>query len=133
MKKIIYIALMASFAACGEGKHALVPAENDLDAGREFVRAALDGDFEKANFFLLKDSTNELLIKQQEQNYRNQPAGVRSEYKEASIRIIERKTLDDSTSTFRYYQSANSKDTTTLRIVKKEGQWLVDLKSVIKM
>jgi hypothetical protein len=31
-------------------------AEDAQDAGREFIRASLDGNYDKAKFYLLKDS-----------------------------------------------------------------------------
>ena len=108
-------------------------AENDTDAAREFVRAVLDGDFSKASFYLLKDSTNQLLIERQKKNYEQLNSLERNNYKESSIRPVGIIKENDSTTIFRYYHSANPTDTTPLRIVKQNGEWLVDLKSVIKM
>lgn len=119
-------------ASCSNGGSYKKP-ENAIDAGREFVRAALDGDHDKAFRYLLKDSTNELLFAQQETNYQRLTAQEKSNYKESSIRPVEIKPENDSVTIFRYYHSANNKDTFPLRIVKHNGEWLVDLKSIIKM
>jgi hypothetical protein len=61
---IIFIFLAACTAGGGYEK-----AENAQDAGREFIRATLDGNHQKARFYLLQDTTNLLLIERQQQNY----------------------------------------------------------------
>lgn len=125
-----FISLVLS---CNEQTSSAPAAENALDAGREFVRAALDGDHVKAARYLLKDSLNQRLFDQQVQNYNNLNEAERKRFLESSIRPVSIKTMNDSTTLFRYYHSANPTDTTELRITKKQGQWLVDLKSVIKL
>ena len=50
---------MLLLVACG---HSFKKAEDAQDAGREFIRAALDGNYEKASFYLYTDSTNLLLL-----------------------------------------------------------------------
>lgn len=108
-------------------------AESALDAGREFVRAALDGDYKKAGAYLLKDSMNLMLFAQQQTNYASMSPEQKRDYKESSIRPVAILSENDTVTQFRYYHSANPTDTTNLRIVKSNGKWLVDLKSVIKM
>ncbi|MBC7851102.1 MAG: hypothetical protein H7Y31_15275 [Chitinophagaceae bacterium] len=108
-------------------------ASSATEAGREFVDAILDGNHDKAFFYLLKDSTNELLFEQQKSNYHQLSNSDKKNYEESSIVVIDIKPESDSVNIFRYYHSANPKDTTPLRVVKKQEEWLVDLKSVIKM
>ena len=126
-------ALLFALHSCSNNTAVYTKAENATDAGREFVRAVLDGDFAKASFYLYKDSTNQLLFKQQQNNYNAMEKEAKASYKESSIRPIGPREETDSTSIFRYYHSANPKDTTALRIVKHNSEWLVDLKSVIKL
>lgn len=108
-------------------------AEDAQDAGRQFIRASLDGDYAKARFYLLKDSINLMLIERQELNYQQLNPEARREYREANIRPLEIKNENDSVTIYTYYHSSNVKDTTTIRITKINGEWLVDLKSIIKM
>ena len=108
-------------------------AEDAQDAGREFIDASLDGDYARARFYLLKDSTNMLLIKQQQTNYEQLSAEIKRLNREAAIRPLEIRKENDSTTLYKYYHTANTKDTTTIRIKRENGEWLVDLKSVIKM
>lgn len=108
-------------------------AENGTDAAREFIRAALDGDYDKASLYMVKDSTNDLLLKQQDDNYKGLSVIDQNNFKNASIRPTGIRKENDSVMYFSYYHSAHTTDTTTLRVLLKNGKWLVDLKSVIKM
>jgi molybdopterin/thiamine biosynthesis adenylyltransferase len=124
------ISIAAVLYSCSDD---FAPAENSTDAAREFVDAALKGNYRKAYFYLLKDSTNEMMFETLKKSYDDMDPKLRREYKEASIIVIEKKDLNDSLSTFKYYPSSNPKDTTSLRIMKAMGLWQVDLKSVIKI
>lgn len=128
MYKIFLALIILSVISCKE-ESKLTPAEDAEEAGTRFIRASLDGDYAKARFYLLKDSTNLFLIKQQQSNYEQMPANEKRGFKESSIRPIQILKESDSVTLYRYYYTANPKDTTTLRIKKQNGEWLVDLKS----
>ena len=106
-------------------------AENAQDAGREFIKATLEGDHKKARFYLLKDTTNLLLIEKQQQNYNRLTMEEKREHRESNIRPLNIKKINDSLTSYQYYTSYNPKDTTTISIVKSNGDWLVDLKSIL--
>lgn len=129
----IFLAISAllTFSCTDDTKY--TRAEDAQDAGREFIDASLDGDYARARFYLLKDSTNMLLIKQQQINYEQLSAETKRLNREAAIRPLEIRKENDSTTLYKYYHTANTKDTTTIRIKRENGEWLVDLKSVIKM
>lgn len=133
IQKYLSVILLLALAACGNRQTTIVPAENATDAGREFVRAALDGDYVKAEAYLYKDSMNLTLFEQQQSNYRSLSQEQRRSYQESSIRPVAITPKNDSLTLFSYYHSANPKDTTNLRIMKVDGKWLVDLKSVLKL
>lgn len=118
--------------ACSNPKD-YTKAEDAEDAGTQFIRASLDGDYARAQFFLLKDSTNLLLIKQQQINYEQLSPETKRSNREAAIRPIEIKPENDSVTLYKYYHTSNTKDTTTIRIIRDNGEWLVDLKSILKM
>jgi hypothetical protein len=130
--RLIPAAFIVVLAACG-GNGRYSKAEDAQDAGRQFIRATLDGEHEKAKFYLLQDSTNLLLLTQQELNYRQLSAKEKSDFKESSIRPVEITPVNDSTTLYKYYNTFHNRDTTTLRIVRLNGDWVVDLKSIIKM
>ena len=118
--------------ACGSSD-SYSKAEDATDAGREFVRGFLDGNHKKAFYYMLKDSTNEMLFDTQKEDYMRLSKEGKTEFRESSIHPVSIIPINDSVTTFRYFHSARPKDTTDLRMVKWNGEWLVDLKSVIKM
>ena len=132
MKKTASLLFLLAAFACNSN-HEYKKATDPEQAGTEFIRASLDGDYKKARFFLLNDPDNLLLIEKQQANYEHLTESQKREYKNASIRPISIKPENDSVTNYTYYQSSNVKDTTTIRIVRRNNDWLVDLKSVIKM
>jgi len=121
---------MLVLAACGAGGYE--KAENAQDAGREFIRASLNGDHQRARFYMLLDTTNLLLIERQQRDYQRLSTEEKREHRESTIRPISIQTVNDSTTTYKYFNTYNPKDTTTITIVKLNGDWLVDLKSILK-
>jgi hypothetical protein len=124
------LAGIISFVAC-ENKETFTKAEDADDAGREFIRASLDGNYEKAMFYLYKDSAdfNLRLLDKWKDNYATLKREEKSGYKSASIRPIEIVASDSNTYSYTYYNSYK-KDTTTIRILKVNDEWLVDLRDL---
>jgi hypothetical protein len=129
MKKIGFALVLVFQLACN-GERTFRKAEDAQDAGREFVRASLDGDYEKANFYLLQDSTNQLLMKKWHKDLDQQDPATKKKYKDADILVINFHPTNDSAAQFTYSNSYK-KDTSTLRIVRANGEWLVDLKEIM--
>ena len=132
MYKIFFTAIIVLFVSCKD-ESTYTPATDPEEAGTQFIRASLDGNYAKARFYLLKDSTNLLLIRQQQINYEQLSPERKRDNREASIRPIEIKNENDSITFYKYYHTSNTRDTTTIRIIKQKGEWLVDLKSILKM
>ncbi len=105
-------------------------AEDAQDAGREFIRASLDGNYEKARFYLLGDSTNRLLLQKWKSTYDSLSSEEKLKYRDAEIRPIDIHTLNDSVTSYKYYNTFK-KDTTTIKIVKVNGEWVADLKELM--
>jgi hypothetical protein len=122
--------IFAAIAGCTAGG-SYEKAENAQDAGREFIRATLEGDHKKAKFYLLKDTTNLLLIEKQQENYNHLSMEEKRQHRESNIRPLNIKKVNDSVTTYQYYNTYNPKDTTTITIVNSNGNWLVDLKSIL--
>ena len=68
VKKLFIPLLILLLAACNTGR-TFKKAEDAQDAGREFIRASLDGDDTKAEFYLFQDSTNRLLMNKWKKDY----------------------------------------------------------------
>lgn len=124
---------LLSVMACGETdrKSSTVP-ENEIDAARNFIRAALDGDYDKARTYLVQDSINMQDIDISERLYKERmSAEEKTKYRGASIHIHETIPLNDSTSIVYYSNSyRNQKD--SLKVIKTSGKWLVDFKFIFK-
>ena len=113
--------------ACNNGDKDSPKSENDIDAARNFIRSSLDGKFKDAKTFLLNDSTNEQYFDAYERNYQRVDADTKRSYRESTINIHNVKQLNDST-TVVIYSNSYKNDHDTLRILKKNSQWLVDFK-----
>jgi hypothetical protein len=130
IKKHLIIVLLPIICSCSQGSYS--KAEDAQDAGREFIRASLDGNYNKALFYLYRDSsdTNVMLLDKQKKNYNQLPEEVKVNYKEASIRALRVEPVNDSVVNYMYTNSYKPEDTTTIKIVRVNNEWLVDLKEI---
>lgn len=113
--------------ACKSHKESPGESENDIDAGRNFIRAALDGKFNEARTYLLSDSVNTNWMDVAERSYQKTDDDTKRGYRSSSINIHQVSPLNDST-TVVIYSNSFKNDHDTLKIIKEKGQWLVDLK-----
>ena len=128
IKKILLPSLVL-LAAC-TGVHSYKKAEDAQDAGREFIRASLDGDYDKANFFMYRDSTNQMLLDKWKQDYDRMDQDQRRQYRDADILPINIQNVNDSTTSYTY-ANTYKKDTTTIKVIRVHGDWLVDFKEIL--
>ena len=106
-----------------------IPAsENDVDAARNFITAVLRADFDKAKTFMVNDSLNNQYLDATERSFKEKFATEeRRNYREASINIHSVRPVGDTVS-FIDYSNSFKKEREHLKVLKKDGQWLVDLK-----
>jgi hypothetical protein len=130
MKKILVPAALLLLAACNNGK-SYKKAEDAQDAGREFIRASLDGNYEKASFYLYPDSTNKYIFDKWKAMHDRTSTEEQQKYKDANILPIDIHPVNDSTTSYTYTNSYKKKDTTTILVVRVNKEWLVDLKEIL--
>jgi hypothetical protein len=127
MKRLVVLKALAVIflIACNAGPES-DGAENDLEAARNFVQAALKGRYDRAADYMLHDSLNDerLDAVSRMQLSSDEKQGLW----DASINIHNRKLINDSTSIIVYSNSFHKENRDTLKVVKKEGKWLVDFK-----
>jgi len=127
MKKIIVLKVLAMIflVSCNTGS-GTDAAENDVDAARNFVQAALKGRYDRAADYMLHDSLNDerLDAVSRMQLSSDEKQGLW----DASINIHSRKLINDSTSIIVYSNSFHKENRDTLKVVKKDDKWLVDFK-----
>jgi len=103
------------------------PATTALEGGREFIDACLKGDFDKAGFYMIDDSSNNKNLLKIKRDYDFKPADQKHNYATASIIINSDETINDSTHIINY---ANSYDKVSrkVKVINRNGKWLVDFK-----
>ena len=114
-------------AGCEGTTKTFTPAENGLDAGREFIDACYKGDFERARFYMLPEDSNAVFLKKNETAFREKDKEQRQLLRLASINIKLVTEPNDSTVLMEY---SNSADTASqkLYVLRQNNQWLVDYK-----
>ncbi|AHF17676.1 nuclear transport factor 2 family protein [Niabella soli] len=133
MKRIYLYALFLLFSAasCGpRNSDKESTSDSDIDAARNFIQAALKGNFNDAKKFMLNDTENveKLDAASRIQRTPDEKQGLW----DASINIHERKLLNDSTSIIVYSNSYYKNNRDTLKVIKHDGNWLVDFKYLFK-
>jgi hypothetical protein len=131
MKKLIPILLFtfALLLACNNSdkKEDAPKSDNKMDAARSFIRATLDGKFDEAKGFMLQDSINLNYLEVGQRSRQNTDQNTKDGYRTASIRFHETIDKNDSTSIIVYSNSFKN-DHDSLKLIKKQTEWLVDLK-----
>jgi hypothetical protein len=130
MKRLIRISSLLVLFACNNSpkEQEIIKPDSGMDAASKFLRAALDGDYKKARTYLVNDSTNNQMIDIYERDYNNslRPEDKKA-YKTASIRFLkETHEVDDSTTIVHYSNSYKNRPD-SLKVVKLNGQWFIDL------
>ncbi len=119
--------LLLFFASCVDNNEP-AKSENDVDAARNFIRAALDGDYAKARTYMLQDSLNTQLLNTFEDNYRtHMNSEDKRGYRESSIQRMDVRKLSDSVSIVKYSNSYMNK-LDSLKVVNVNGTWVIDFK-----
>ncbi len=115
------------FCACNN-EEKVTGSENDVDAARNFIQSALEGDYTRARIYIVADSTNIQYLDAFERNFKNRmsPEDKRG-YRNASINIYKVREMDDSTTIVNYSNSYMKKND-SLKVSRRNGQWLIDLK-----
>jgi hypothetical protein len=127
-KQFLYIfSLSILLVSCGEQQKEKGVSDNNIDAARNFIRAALDGNFREAKDFMVKDSLNLNYLEVVERAYQNVDPSTKDSFKGASIQILNTNEVNDSVSII-IYENSFKKDPDTLKVVKQKDEWLVDLK-----
>lgn len=132
MKKWIPLLLVITIA-CNETDRQLTEStEDDINTATTFLRAALDEDYAKARTLIVNDSLNHQDLDVYQRGYRETTTPEdRQQYRGASIIIHESRKIDSVTSIVRY-SNTYKKAIDSLKVVKIDGKWLVDLKFVFR-
>ena len=130
-KASLLLLLSCGLIACGgSGRQSNSnSSDNDIDAARNFIQAALVGDFDRAKVFMVKDSVNNENINAIERLNERQGKEEKEKYQTASIRIHQNRNVNDSTSII-YYSNSYKNKIDSLKVIRVAGKWLVDFKYI---
>jgi hypothetical protein len=120
----LILVLLMGFFSCNEPE-GFKEAEDPIDAGREFVRDVLDGNYEKAVLYIEDNQEDKDLFERYKQYMNNQPKKEKLQLKSSSIIINKVENLSDSVSIVNFSNSYSMKPT-ELKIVQKNKKWVVD-------
>ena len=120
----LILILLMGFFSCNEPE-GFKEAEDPIDAGREFVRAVLDGNYEKAVLYIEDNQEDKDLFERYKHYMNNQPKKEKLQLKSSSIIINKVENLSDSVSIVNFSNSYSMKPT-ELKIVQKNKKWVVD-------
>ena len=126
MRYTFWILLFFLISSCSENKEYEKP-DDPLEAGREFIRFALDGEMPKAKSFILPDGVNERIFDNIEKKYAAESKEEKNNYKNASIIINKMRSINDSTAIINYSNSFKKEDS-EIKLIKLKGEWWVDFK-----
>ena len=125
-KFILFFLTTLLFISCGETENYKKP-DDPLEAGRDFIRFALDGNMNQAKQFILKDQANERLFDEIQKKYKTSSSEEKSGYKDANIIINKSQDLNDSI-TIINYSNSYKKENNEIKLVKQQNEWWVDFK-----
>lgn len=127
MKKIIPFILFALIVACKGRNEEYAKPENALDAGREFIDNSLKGRFNTAKKYMLQDEENTYWLEKVSSDYNRMTEQDKAGFSKASINITEVADVTDSVTVISYSNSYK-KRAQKVKVVKQNGDWLVDFK-----
>lgn len=122
------LAISTAVLSCtNHDKPSAAKSEDDLDAARNFIQAALEGKYNEARVYMLQDSSNYKFMDAAERNYQKSDRDTKVGYATASINIHDVQKISDSV-TVVIFSNSFKHDHDTLKVVKQNQHWLVDLK-----
>ena len=100
----------------------------DIDVARAFIKDILENDFKDAKRFVLDDETNNQYFELSKKNFEHKTKEELKEYKDADIIVNELTSVNDSVTIINYSNSYKKESKGKVKVVRVNGQWLVDLK-----
>ena len=126
IKVALIISCMLLFAGCSSKKE--LP-NTDIEVAKTFVKSVLENNFKEAATLVAKDAANDDYLKQLEKSQQEKWSKEDAEqYKNADVIIYEVSNVNDTISIINYANSVKVQEKNKVKVVKINGQWMVDLK-----
>ena len=128
MKFLSLIAAIVLLSACKNQGEEYQKPENALDAGRSFIEQSLKGHFNTAKRYMLKDDENTYWLNKWNEEFNKISEQEKTAYSKASINIMEVEDVVADSITIINYANSYRKLPQKIKVVKYNGDWLVDFK-----
>ena len=125
MLKYFEICFLLFLLSCSQQK--VKPAETPLDAAREYKTACLNGEFDKANFYLTNNSKQSFYFQKLQDDYNKLLSNQKKEIRESSLIIYSVKEKFNNTTQI-ILADSYTKIKDTIDVVKQNKMWLIQLK-----
>ena len=127
MKRTFLLVIIGSMAliSCNTEKKI---SNTDIEVARGFIKDILDNNFKDAETYVLREETNQQYFELFKKEYESKSKAELENYKNADIIINEISPVNDSVSIINYSNSFKKDKSNKLKMVKINGQWMVDLK-----
>ncbi|WP_301920928.1 hypothetical protein [Ferruginibacter sp.] len=100
----------------------------DIDVARAFIKDILENNFKKAKSLVLDENINNQYFDLAKKEFESKTKEDLKKYKASDIIINELKNLNDSITIVNYSNSFKRDIRNEVKVVRVNGQWLVDLK-----
>ncbi len=122
----LIISCVLLFAGCSSKKE--LP-NTDIEVAKAFVKYVLENNFNEASTLVTNDAANNSYLKQLENSQQSKWSKEEAEqYKNADVIIFEVSNVNDTISIINYANSFKVQEKSKVKVVKINGQWMVDLK-----
>lgn len=125
LKFLIVFLVVNVFSSCGN--KSTVP-NTDIDVARAFIKDVLANNFKDAKSLVLDEDINNQYFDLAKKEFEGKDKDELEKYKESDIIINELKNVNDSVTLLNYSNSYKKTMKSEVKVVKVNGQWLIDLK-----
>ena len=127
MKRILLLVIIGCMAltSCNTEKKI---TNTDIEVARGFIKDILDNNFKDAETYVLREETNQQYFELFKKEYESKSKAELENYKNADIIINEISPVNDSVSIINYSNTFKKDKSNKLKMVRINGQWMVDLK-----
>ena len=125
MKLFITILFFAALTSCNDIRK---NPTTDIDVARAFIKDILENDYKDAKTLVLDEEMNNQYFELSKKDFEGKSKEELENYKKADIIINELKNVNDSVTIVNYSNSYKKNTKNEVKVVRVNGQWLVDLK-----
>lgn len=125
IKLLAFLLLFTALTSCNDTRK---NPKTDIDVARAFIKDILENDYKNAKTLVLDEEINNQYFELSKKDFEGKNKEELENYKNADIIINELKNVNDSVTIVNYSNSYKKDIKNEVKVVRANGQWLVDLK-----